>query len=1041
MDTDKSKYLQEISRRYRMDESECVETLLELAALEPEAITRIQERARQLVVMVRTRRLGKGGLDAFLFEYDLSSEEGIVLMCLAEALLRIPDSETVDKFIKDKITQADWEQHLGKSTSSLVNAATWALMLTGKVIRVEKTENWNLASVLKRLVSRSGEPIIRQAIGQAMRILGRQFVMGRDIEEALKRAKISEKKGYRYSYDMLGEAAKTEKDAAAYLYAYENAIDTIGDSAQGLGPIKGPGVSVKLSALHPRYEYAQRERILNELLPRLKSLALKAKSWNIGFTIDAEEAERLELSLELVAALMADPDLAGWQGFGLAVQAYQKRAIAVVEYLCALAKTHQRPLMVRLVKGAYWDSEIKWTQERGLCGYPVFTRKAATDVSYLACAKRLLAEPEYIYPQFATHNAYSVAAILEMAQPQQCFEFQCLHGMGDALYDSLLEYGKLALNCRVYAPVGSYENLLAYLVRRLLENGANTSFVNRIIDERAPIEELIMDPILKIRSLVKKPHPLLPIPLHLYGSKRLNSQGLDLSNPIEILPILKAIEESRSQEWHSQPTSVAFDAASRVVVVNPADHRETVGLAASANRETALLALDLAQKAALDWSKSTREFRTLCLQNLATLLEQQKPQLIAILVREAGKILSDANAEVREAVDFCWYYAARCLEDFAPKVMPGPTGEYNQLALQGRGVIACISPWNFPLAIFIGQVTAALAAGNAVIAKPATQTPLIAAFAMKLVHQAGIPADVAQLLPMNGPLMSEVVLSDSRIQAVMFTGSTETARAINLCLAQRIGPIVPFIAETGGQNAMIVDSSALPEQVISDVILSAFGSSGQRCSSLRVLFIQADVAPKMIEMLQGAMAELSLGDPAFLHTDIGPVIDKKSLEMLKEHEKFLSEQGQLLYQVSIDKAVLQHGNFFAPCAYEIENLLLLKKEVFGPILHVIRYKASQLDQVIDSINATGYGLTLGIHSRINETVQYIHARVRVGNTYVNRNMIGAVVGVQPFGGEGLSGTGPKAGGPHYLTRLAIERSLSINTAAAGGNTSLMTLSE
>jgi len=1012
--------LKNLHETYRMDESLCLEALLHEARLPSSSIAHIQSTARTLVERVRKNRLNKGGLDAFLYQYDLSSDEGIALMCLAEALLRIPDADTVDRLIKDKITSQDWEQHLGKSSSWFVNAATWGLMLTGKMLGDEKTSSQNLLEALKRLASRSSEPIIRNAVRQAMKILGRQFVMAEDIEPALIRARKQETRGYRYSYDMLGEAAKTYDDAEMYLASYHRAIEKIGQASRGLGPIQGPGVSVKLSALHPRYEWNRRQQMLDELLPKLKELVLKAKELNIGFCIDAEEADRLELSLLLIEHCLRDLNLGDWQGFGLAVQAYQKRAYRVIDWLAELARHHRCKLMVRLVKGAYWDSEIKWSQEKGFKGYPVFTRKSFTDISYLACAKKLLKLSDLFYPQFATHNAYSVAAVLEMAENlgvKSQFEFQALHGMGETLYDNIVGSDNFNIPCRIYAPVGGHEHLLGYLVRRLLENGANTSFVNRIIDEQTPIEELIQDPIAKTEQLPSKPHPKIPLPQNIYGEERPNSIGLDLSNPADIDPILQDIS-------HLFPT--LFE--------------KTVNKISSQDLDAIL---NSATKAAKEWDRVPPSLRARCLEKMAHLLDKHRSHLMALLIREGGKTVMDANSELREAIDFCWYYRKRLEDDFQIKPLTGPAGEYNQLTLHGRGVFACISPWNFPLAIFLGQVVGALAAGNAVIAKPASQTPLIALKTIELLHQAGFPHKVLHCIIGSGATLGSQLMEDNRVCGVMFTGSTDTARRINQTLAARTGPIVPFIAETGGQNAMIVDSSALPEQVVTDAITSAFNSAGQRCSALRVMFVQHDIADRIIEMLKGAMATLKIGDPFDLATDVGPVIDENAKQALIAHVEELKGISTLIYECELPENLptLEKGVFFAPRAYEIESLDILKQEVFGPILHVIRFKGSELDKVIDAINGTGYGLTLGIHSRISEVVEYIHQRAHVGNTYVNRNMIGAVVGVQPFGGEGLSGTGPKAGGPHILPRLALERTLSVNITAAGGNVALMSLSE
>jgi len=1025
---------------YRLDETEAVDRILGAAELSAEALDRIGSRARKLVESVRRQRIGKGGLEDFLHEYALSSKEGIVLMCLAEALLRIPDAETVDKLIRDKLADADWARHLGHSDSLLVNASTWALMLTGRMVRAETSGNPDLSSTLKRLLARSGEPVLRQAVTQAMRILGRQFVMGRTIGEALDRARSPEREGYRHSYDMLGEAARTADDASHYFDGYRQAIAALGKAARGRSIQEAPGISVKLSALHPRYEEAKRFRVSSELLPRLKTLAVEAKTAGIGFTVDAEESERLELSLDLIAHLAGDTDLIGWDGFGLAVQAYQKRAITLIDWLEELALKTGRRLMVRLVKGAYWDSEIKRTQERGLRGYPVFTRKMATDVSYIACTKRLLANAQAFFPQFATHNAHTVATVLELAGGRRDFEFQRLHGMGEALYQEIVGPNKLGLACRVYAPVGSHEDLLAYLVRRLLENGANTSFVNRIVDERAPIDEIVADPISRLRRIVEKPHPGIPLPRDLFADRK-NSRGIDLSNRDRLVELDHEMQQSARQEWRAAPIIGGVASASRDrPVFNPADRRQIVGYVAEADVDQVRAAAERAAKAAPGWNATPAEERARCLERAAGILESDRARILTLLVREGGRTIPDALGEVREAVDFCRYYAVRAKTDFAhPEVLPGPTGERNELSLQGRGVFACISPWNFPLSIFLGQIAAALTAGNAVLAKPAEQTPLVAAATVSILHQAGVPGDALQLLPGDGKVGAAIV-ADSHVAGVAFTGSTETAHAINLSLAKREGPILPFIAETGGQNAMIADSSALPEQVVADAVTSAFNSAGQRCSALRVLFLQEDIAQRIIAMLKGAMEELTIGDPALLRTDVGPVIDEDARIMLDKHARIMKREARLIAELPLPQGTEQ-GTFFAPRAFEIDGLQRLKGEVFGPILHVVRWSGDRLSSILDQIEATGYGLTLGVHSRIDDTIETVRRRLRVGNLYVNRTIIGAVVGAQPFGGEGLSGTGPKAGGPHYLHRFAVERSVSIDTTAAGGNAGLLSLQE
>lgn len=1031
-----------ITNAYRQDENERVAYLIEAATLPADALQRIAKTARELVVKVREKRTQQGGLDAFLNQYDLSSEEGIALMCLAEALLRIPDKETMDNLIRDKISTANWAAHAGQSHSFFVNAATWGLIITGRLLSKNETGAKQLQGVLQRFIERSSEPVIRTVLMQAMRVLGKQFVMGQDIEEALKRARDGEEKGYRYSYDMLGEAARTSLDAERYFNAYSDAIKAIGEVAQGRGAIESPGISVKLSALHPRYEFAQFDSVMEVVVPRLRDLAIQAKNVNIGLTVDAEEAERLDLSLDIIAAVFCDPALKDWEGFGLAVQSYQKRAMPLIDWLADLARSQNKRWMVRLIKGAYWDSEIKQTQVRGLEEYPVFTRKAATDVSFLACAKKILANPTAFYPQFATHNAYTVAAVLEMAGERRDFEFQCLHGMGYTLYDQIVGPEKLDRPCRVYAPVGGHEDLLAYLVRRLLENGANTSFVNRILDETIPVEEIIADPVARVRQLENKRHPKIPLPKDLYGADRKNSMGIDLTHFDELQALDEGLSKAMQNTWQATPLipgSKNSDTATRSVV-DPSDPTRIVGYLTEATPEQVEQALVNAEQASKAWSTTPVAERAAALEKAADLLERDRIEFMALAIREAGKTIPDAIAEIREAADFCRYYAMCAKQDMAkPVVLPGPTGEYNHITWHARGVMACISPWNFPLAIFMGQVTAALAAGNAVIAKPADPTPLIAARAVRLLIEAGIPEKAVQLVPGRGRVVGAKLLSDQRVSGVIFTGSTETACTINQTLAARSGPIVPLIAETGGQNAMIVDSSSLPEQVVMDVIASAFGSAGQRCSALRVLFVQNEIAPKLLEMLKGAMAELNIGDPALLKTDVGPVINQDAKATLTAHAERMQQEAKLLYQVPLSADL--KGSFFAPVTFEIDNLQRLQREVFGPILHVVRYAARDLDQVIDAINNTGYGLTLGIHSRIDNTVRYIQNRIKVGNAYVNRTMIGAVVGVQPFGGEGLSGTGPKAGGPHYLHRLCTERCLSINTTAAGGNASLMSLIE
>jgi len=1029
---------QNLETYYRINEQEAVQHLANAARLTASEQQQVQDKAVEWIERVREARLKSSGLDAFLSQYDLSSEEGVVLMCLAESLLRIPDKETANKLIEDKLTFANWQAHAGKSHSTFVNAGTYGLMLTGKILRASETENWT--AVFKGLAKKVSGPLIREAMLTAMKILGQQFVMGETIEDALKRAVKVEKQGYRHSYDMLGEAAKTEEDAARYFEAYLQAIAAIGQANVGRGPIEGAGISVKLSALHPRYEALKREQVLSELLPRLKQLVAAAASVNINMTLDAEESDRLMLSLDLMEAVMADSAFKSWQGFGLAIQAYQKRAPFVIEYVAALARKYSRKLMVRLVKGAYWDSEIKWAQERGLSDYPVFTRKVATDVSYLACAKKLFEFSDVIYPQFATHNAYSAAAILAYANGSKAFEFQCLHGMGAPLYDAVLKDKHVGVACRVYAPVGGYENLLAYLVRRLLENGANTSFVNRILERHVPASRLASDPIAAWEALAVKSHPHVIPPALLFGAARANSQGVDFSHAPEVTALIADIEKACAQPFKVSGTLGAAHDAVVETKCNPSDLNEVIAEVSLTTAEQVEAALTKAKAAYDDWSRQSVEKRASLLYRAADLLQQQRALFLGLLVKEGGKTLPDAVAELREAIDYCHYYGNLAVQALNPRVLPGPTGEENTLHFVGRGVVACISPWNFPLAIFLGQVTAALVAGNTVIAKPASQTPVIAIKAIGLLHEAGIPQDVVQVLPGKASVVGEGLIKDERIAAVMLTGGTDTARHINRTLANREGSIVPLIAETGGQNAMIVDSSALPEQVVNDVLLSSFTSAGQRCSALRVLFIQKDVAPRMINMLKGAMASLQMGPALQLATDVGPVIDANAKQDLESHIEWLDQNATLLGRVNLP-ANPTKGHYFAPSLYQINHISQLTKENFGPILHVIEFAGSDLAKVIQDINQTGYGLTLGVQSRIDTTVEMIRSLACVGNLYVNRSQIGAVVGSQPFGGEGLSGTGPKAGGPHYLSRLVHERTFTVNTTAAGGNASLMSIGE
>jgi len=1034
---------QAIDRLYHADEAEVVRALLAEARLDPATQSRVDARARELVRAVRERKADQGLMEAFMQEYDLSSEEGVVLMCLAEALLRIPDDDTAEKLIADKLGDADWESHLGKSNSVLVNASTWGLMLTGKLVALAESTQSNFRTALKRLINRSGEPMVRTAIRQAMRIMGHQYVMGRTIEEALDRSVNKKNRAYRYSFDMLGEAALTGADSDRYMEAYRSAIAVIGARQKSDDIFAAPSISVKLSALHPRFEQGQRRRVLRELTPRLLELAQLAMANRMALTVDTEEADRLMLTLDVLSAVMRDPGLTGWNGLGLALQTYQKRALAVIDWLADLAQSTGQRIPVRLVKGAYWDSEIKHAQVEGYSGYPVFTRKANTDVSYIACARKVLARRQAFYPQFATHNAHTVAVVTELAGDRLDYEFQRLHGMGEDLYGVVMSQPGFRHTCRVYAPVGSHEDLLPYLVRRLLENGSNTSFVNRIVDDKLAIEEVARDPIQRVAATEPVAHPAIPLPGNLYGSERRNSAGVNLDSDTEVHALAEAMQPFARARWDVEPilaSGLQKSGGEHHDNINPARLTEIVGQVRQTNLEELEQAIADACAYSSEWDRHPGSERAALLEKAADLMEGDTPEFMALCAREAGKTVHDAVAEIREAVDFLRYYALQARKHFdAPMVMPGPTGESNELSLHGRGVFVCISPWNFPLAIFTGQVSAALAAGNCVLAKPADQTPAIAALAVKTLHRAGIPRAALQLVPGKGSVVGAKMTSDPRIDGVALTGSTETARRINRSLAARDAPLAAFIAETGGQNAMIVDSSALPEQVVKDVIRSAFHSAGQRCSALRVLFLQSDVADRIIRLLQGAMQELVVGDPRRLATDIGPVIDGGALAELRAHAERMEKEFKLLARAPLQPNL--DGHFLAPSAFEIDSIRSLEKEVFGPILHVVRYPGRELDRVIDDINGTGYGLTLGVHSRIDRTQKHVASRVKAGNCYINRTMIGAVVGVQPFGGERLSGTGPKAGGPHYMLRFATERTLTVNTAAVGGNASLLELED
>lgn len=1019
-----------ITAAWRRAETDAVPMLLEQARLPQPVAEKTHQLAWSLAEKLRNQKTasGRAGMvQSLLQEFSLSSQEGVALMCLAEALLRIPDKATRDALIRDKISNGNWQSHIGRSPSLFVNAATWGLLFTGRLVSTHNEAS--LSRSLNRIIGKSGEPLIRKGVDMAMRLMGEQFVTGETIAEALANARKLEEKGFRYSYDMLGEAALTAADAQAYMVSYQQAIHAIGKASNGRGIYEGPGISIKLSALHPRYSRAQYDRVMEELYPRLKSLTLLARQYDIGINIDAEEADRLEISLDLLEKLCFEPELAGWNGIGFVIQAYQKRCPFVIDYLIDLATRSRRRLMIRLVKGAYWDSEIKRAQMEGLEGYPVYTRKVYTDISYLACAKKLLAVPNLIYPQFATHNAHTLAAIYNLAgqnyYPGQ-YEFQCLHGMGEPLYEQVvgkISDGKLNRPCRIYAPVGTHETLLAYLVRRLLENGANTSFVNRIADNTLSLDDLVADPVSAVEQLAAQegrvglPHPKIPLPQDLYGEGRVNSAGLDLANEHRLASLSSSLLNSALQKWRALPMlENAVDDGELAPVINPAEPRDIVGYAREATEAEVAQALESAVNNAPIWFATPPQERAAILERAAVLMEDQTQTLIGILVREAGKTFANAIAEVREAVDFLRYYAGQVRDDFDNETH------------RPLGPVVCISPWNFPLAIFTGQVAAALAAGNSVLAKPAEQTPLIAAQGIQILLEAGVPQGVVQLLPGRGETVGAQLTGDPRVRGVMFTGSTEVATLLQRNIADRLDPQgrpTPLIAETGGLNAMIVDSSALTEQVVVDVVASAFDSAGQRCSALRVLCLQEEIADHTLTMLKGAMAECRMGNPDRLTTDIGPVIDADAKAGIERHIQTMRAKGRKVFQAARDNSAdareWQTGTFVMPTLIELESFDEMKKEVFGPVLHVVRYNRNNLARLIEQINKAGYGLTLGVHTRIDETIAQVTGSAHVGNLYVNRNMVGAVVGVQPFGGEGLSGTGPKAGGPLYLYRLLASR--------------------
>ncbi|MEO9774130.1 bifunctional proline dehydrogenase/L-glutamate gamma-semialdehyde dehydrogenase PutA [Roseibium sp.] len=1023
---------------YAPDDKPLVDALLKEAAGDVVVEKLIDQRARGYIDDMRSVQVGLGGVEDFMREFGLTTREGLAMMVLAEALLRVPDAQTADRLIEDKLAAARFDDPSGpKSDTWLVSASSWALGVTSRLLHPGDTPQ----SILSSLVRRMGMPTVRVATRKAMQLLGHQFVLGETIHKALERAKTQETKGYRYSYDMLGEGARTARDAERYFRSYADAIEAIGKAAGDRPLPDRPGISVKLSALHARYEAVNGERVRDELLPKLRELVRMARDRNLNFTIDAEEADRLEISLDVIAALLSDPVTEGWDGFGLAVQAYQKRSRHVIDWLVGAARKTGRKLMVRLVKGAYWDTEIKHAQENGAHAYPVFTRKAATDLSYLCCAKRMLAARDVLYPQFATHNALTIAQIIELSGGKaEGYEFQRLHGMGESLYKAVCE--RDGFPCRIYAPVGGHKDLLAYLVRRLLENGANSSFVTIVGDASVPVEALLKRP----QELLDNGHHAtnrsIPLPRDLYGASRSNSAGVEFGWAAERNLLVSGMEKAVAPFTEAGPLGKGLSASGDAhPVFAPMDGSTKAGTVRFADKETARKAIDNARKGFETWSRRPVEERAAALDKLGDLLEENRDRLMTILAIEAGKCLTDGIAEIREAVDFCRFYASEARTQFGEgRLMPGPTGEENRYRHRGRGVFVCISPWNFPLAIFLGQISAALLAGNAVVAKPAEQTPLIAYEAAKLMYAAGVPEDAFYLVPGEGDI-GAALTSHPAVAGVAFTGSTETAWAINGTLAAKRGPIVPLIAETGGINAMLVDATALPEQVCDDVMMSAFRSAGQRCSALRLLYVQEDVADTLLTMLEGAAMELALGDPRLPATDIGPVIDEEARDGILSHVDDMRESQTLRYAGRTPQGKLANGSWVAPHIVELDSAGALTREVFGPVLHVVRYKAKDLDKVLDEIDATGYGLTLGVHSRIDATVKRVVDRLSVGNVYVNRNTIGAVVGTQPFGGSGLSGTGPKAGGPAYLTRFALEQVVSINTAAAGGNASLVAASD
>ena len=1027
-----------ISPHYFIDESQYIEDILNELSVTIDDESRIADKATALIASVRSSDDGLHMIDLLLLQYSLDTHEGILLMCLAEALMRVPDAETADAFIRDRLSIADWKRHLQQSDSLLVNASTWGLMLSGKVIRTDTLEA-TPDSMINRLVNKMGEPVIRMAIHQAMKIMAKHFVLGQTIEDAMNNSAEGMDQGFQYSFDMLGEGAITRKDANGFLASYSKALQALGSKPSAYA--ERVSLSIKLSALHPRYGIDQEQRVCKELYNDVLVLIKQARELDVAITIDAEEADRLEISLKLFKKWYSSEVVKGWGKFGFVVQAYSKRAMPVLTWINALAKEQGDVIPIRLVKGAYWDSEIKLCQQLGVKAYPVFTRKEATDVAYLCCAKYLLSDDvqAHIFPQFASHNAHTIACILDMvADKKKHFEFQRLHGMGDALYDTLIANHKADI--RIYAPVGSHKNLLPYLVRRLLENGANSSFVHRLIDAKTPIADLVRHPAIVLKGFSTYHNAFIPLPGDIFGEQRKNSAGLNIYIEHEWLPLKQKLAAFNDKKWFASSiiNGLAKTSEQSLEVVSPFDNKAVVGRVSWASDADIEAAISSAHKAWPAWNKTDVNVRAQCLDILADLLENNQVELMALCQREAGKTLQDSIDEIREAVDFCRYYANEANSLFKPLEMPGPTGESNLLHCCGKGVFLCISPWNFPIAIFLGQISAALVTGNTVIVKPAEATSLVAAKVIDLVIEAGVPVGCIQLLLGEGYVLGPKLTSDKRIVGTVFTGSTPTALSIHRSLGLRNTAIATMIAETGGQNTMIVDSTALPEQVVKDVVYSAFASAGQRCSALRVLYLQDVIADKIIALLQGAMAELSMGDPRLLSTDIGPVINQQAQQNLLEYIQSMKTKNQLIAEVDVP-SMCSRGTFVAPTAIEIKSINELTRETFGPILHVIRYKASELDTVVDEINATGFGLTLGIHSRNETTAQYIAAQANVGNIYINRNQIGAIVGVQPFGGMGLSGTGPKAGGPHYLSRFMSEKTVTVNTTSMGGNASLLSM--